>query len=267
MRATTIAKSSVFRVRFRTLGILLATAAALLPVSKSAGDQLDDMRNMIGHVCPANPIDYDRIDSNAECNPNGSKSRGCDQRFPAASIEWQVCLAQIHDCRLDIDEKNKIIDAYNLWMHKCRLGKDNSRFLPNVPTAPKSSATPADDASPLARAREAARKMAEDANAKNNSAKVEAKSQYQTLIDELKKEKAKEEAEERAVRQNQEKIRQQLEEENDEKANSNPRVTNAACYNDIQICFSQCKTIHSDLDCTGYCQLGRLGFDQHCYPR
>jgi hypothetical protein len=96
-------------------------------------------------------------------------------------------------------------------MSKCRSGNAQPRPNASNPTVPNGSAVPAD--SPLARAREAAKRKAEDAEKKNAAAAVEVKNVYRDKVNELREEKARQAAEADAVRRNQENIRQQMEAE------------------------------------------------------
>jgi hypothetical protein len=259
----TICESQVSNIRLLTISLCVIAVAIILTGSKSFGDQIDDMRNVIGRVCPANPTDYPRVSGNAECDPDRSTSHGCDQKFSASSPPWQACYAEIEACRNRVDQANKVVADYNAWMNKCRSGTAQPRPKESSSVVPKGSAVPADN--PLARAREAAKKKAEEAEQKNEAAANQVKSLYKEKLDELKAEKAREAADAEAVRQNQAKIREQMETEKTQ-PKEKPPLKQVQCFaiHEYAGCFNTCLRYYGHLG-ESYCRNGCTpGEHQHC---
>jgi hypothetical protein len=115
--------------------LVIAIAVVLMAIGKGQGEEsvdLAELNNSIGRVCKF--TEAEPINENAECNPGGSYTRACDQKYAAASQEWDECYQKTFACRRDVQEKNKIIYAYNAWVRKCKTAFQRGETLPTQST-------------------------------------------------------------------------------------------------------------------------------------
>lgn len=267
MDTKSIFESRSSGIRLRTISMFVAAAAAI--VGTSAKAHADCVT--VNRITDGPPYaEYDLVNkchgyANIYWTRKGDKTTetgkwvasGCqtthEQYFPGEYAFGSVEFPQGGDGDLCISTKDKS-------KAEEKVDKKSPSSAPSR-INPHGSGVPVD--SPLARAREAAKKKAEGAEQKNEAAAKEVKNIYKEKVDELQAEKARQAAEAEAARQNQETIRQQLEAE---KSQAKPLQCFpvhhfSECQNS---CFDYYRQLRRDAStfCRNSCQ---PGYNQHCF--
>lgn len=89
-------------------------------------------------VCPSSISYINPIDGNAQCNPNESVTKSCDNQHNVSSRAWVACYDEVKACRRDVAIKNKVIADNNAeYKRLCPKANSLKTARKPPPAAPK----------------------------------------------------------------------------------------------------------------------------------